>query len=65
MLGNRGPLNWYRNNQANWKWMCSQPTGKVGDRLEQLESLLLHTDDLQADRKLGHTHCSASTLKRK
>ncbi|XP_043965283.1 bifunctional epoxide hydrolase 2 isoform X2 [Gambusia affinis] len=28
--GFRGPLNWYRNNQANWKWMCSQPTGKVG-----------------------------------
>uniref|UniRef100_A0A3B5LBW5 AB hydrolase-1 domain-containing protein n=1 Tax=Xiphophorus couchianus TaxID=32473 RepID=A0A3B5LBW5_9TELE len=27
--GFRGPLNWYRNNQANWKWMCSQPTGKV------------------------------------
>uniref|UniRef100_A0A3Q2CHD4 Epoxide hydrolase 2 n=1 Tax=Cyprinodon variegatus TaxID=28743 RepID=A0A3Q2CHD4_CYPVA len=21
--GFRGPLNWYRNNQANWKWMCS------------------------------------------
>uniref|UniRef100_A0A3B5LMN6 AB hydrolase-1 domain-containing protein n=1 Tax=Xiphophorus couchianus TaxID=32473 RepID=A0A3B5LMN6_9TELE len=57
--GFRGPLNWYRNNQANWKWMCSQPTGKVGDRLEQLESLLLHTDDLQADRKLGHTHTAA------
>ncbi|XP_007575341.1 bifunctional epoxide hydrolase 2 isoform X1 [Poecilia formosa] len=27
--GFRGPLNWYRNNQANWKWMCSQPTGKI------------------------------------
>ncbi|KAM4711291.1 bifunctional epoxide hydrolase 2 [Anableps anableps] len=27
--GFRGPLNWYRNNQANWKWMCSQPNGKV------------------------------------
>uniref|UniRef100_A0A3Q0SPA7 Epoxide hydrolase 2, cytoplasmic n=1 Tax=Amphilophus citrinellus TaxID=61819 RepID=A0A3Q0SPA7_AMPCI len=24
-----GPLNWYRNSDANWKWMCSRPSGKV------------------------------------
>ncbi|KAM9334035.1 bifunctional epoxide hydrolase 2 [Symphorus nematophorus] len=27
--GFRGPLNWYRNGEATWKWMCSRPTGKV------------------------------------
>ncbi|XP_024144871.1 bifunctional epoxide hydrolase 2 [Oryzias melastigma] len=27
--GFRGPLNWYRNGHANWKWSCSQPTGKL------------------------------------
>uniref|UniRef100_H2L852 AB hydrolase-1 domain-containing protein n=1 Tax=Oryzias latipes TaxID=8090 RepID=H2L852_ORYLA len=27
--GFRGPLNWYRNGHANWKWSCSQPTGKI------------------------------------
>uniref|UniRef100_A0A3Q3IRW4 AB hydrolase-1 domain-containing protein n=1 Tax=Monopterus albus TaxID=43700 RepID=A0A3Q3IRW4_MONAL len=27
--GFRRPLNWYRNNEANWKWMCSRPTGKL------------------------------------
>lgn len=23
------PLSWYRNGDANWKWMCSRPTAKV------------------------------------
>ncbi|XP_030605103.1 bifunctional epoxide hydrolase 2 isoform X2 [Archocentrus centrarchus] len=27
--GFRGPLNWYRNSDANWKWMCSRPSGKL------------------------------------
>uniref|UniRef100_A0A3P9J395 Epoxide hydrolase 2, cytoplasmic n=1 Tax=Oryzias latipes TaxID=8090 RepID=A0A3P9J395_ORYLA len=27
--GFRGPLNWYRNGHASWKWSCSQPTGKL------------------------------------
>ncbi|KAM4559632.1 bifunctional epoxide hydrolase 2 [Odontesthes bonariensis] len=27
--GFRGPLNWYRNTDENWKWMCSRPKGKV------------------------------------
>ncbi|XP_071335788.1 bifunctional epoxide hydrolase 2 isoform X2 [Trachinotus anak] len=27
--GFRGPLNWYRNSDVNWKWMCSRPTGKL------------------------------------
>nr|XP_046238373.1 bifunctional epoxide hydrolase 2 [Scatophagus argus] len=27
--GFRGPLNWYRNGEANWRWMCSRPTGKL------------------------------------
>ncbi|KAF0046176.1 hypothetical protein F2P81_002705 [Scophthalmus maximus] len=28
-LGFRRPLNWYRNGEVNWKWMCSRPKGKV------------------------------------
>uniref|UniRef100_A0AAX7SLM8 AB hydrolase-1 domain-containing protein n=1 Tax=Astatotilapia calliptera TaxID=8154 RepID=A0AAX7SLM8_ASTCA len=24
-----GPLNWYRNSDANWKWMCSRPFEKL------------------------------------
>nr|XP_055028477.1 bifunctional epoxide hydrolase 2 isoform X1 [Misgurnus anguillicaudatus] len=27
--GFRGPLNWYRNGERNWRWMCSRPRGKV------------------------------------
>ncbi|XP_054479456.1 bifunctional epoxide hydrolase 2 [Anoplopoma fimbria] len=27
--GFRRPLNWYRNSEANWRWMCSRPTGKL------------------------------------
>uniref|UniRef100_A0A672FE98 AB hydrolase-1 domain-containing protein n=1 Tax=Salarias fasciatus TaxID=181472 RepID=A0A672FE98_SALFA len=27
--GFRGPLNWYRNHEANWKWECSQPFDKI------------------------------------
>ncbi|KAA8579457.1 hypothetical protein FQN60_006550, partial [Etheostoma spectabile] len=27
--GFRRPLNWYRNGEANWRWMCSRPTGKL------------------------------------
>nr|XP_004562588.1 bifunctional epoxide hydrolase 2 [Maylandia zebra] len=27
--GFRGPLNWYRNSDANWKWMCSRPFEKL------------------------------------
>ncbi|XP_056157138.1 bifunctional epoxide hydrolase 2 [Lampris incognitus] len=27
--GLRGPLNWYRNVERNWKWMCSRPRGKL------------------------------------
>ncbi|XP_028323369.1 bifunctional epoxide hydrolase 2 [Gouania willdenowi] len=27
--GFRGPLNWYRNHVANWKWTCSRPCGKL------------------------------------
>ncbi|KAJ8333326.1 hypothetical protein SKAU_G00422220 [Synaphobranchus kaupii] len=27
--GFRGPLNWYRNVERNWKWMCSRPRGKI------------------------------------
>ncbi|XP_039998546.1 bifunctional epoxide hydrolase 2 [Xiphias gladius] len=25
----RRPLNWYRNGEVNWKWMCSRPRGKL------------------------------------
>ncbi|KAL0169575.1 hypothetical protein M9458_034171, partial [Cirrhinus mrigala] len=24
-----GPLNWYRNGEKNWRWMCSRPRGKA------------------------------------
>ncbi|KAJ8289340.1 hypothetical protein GJAV_G00000170 [Gymnothorax javanicus] len=27
--GFRGPLNWYRNMERNWRWMCSRPNGKI------------------------------------
>uniref|UniRef100_A0A8C2FLZ7 Bifunctional epoxide hydrolase 2 n=1 Tax=Cyprinus carpio TaxID=7962 RepID=A0A8C2FLZ7_CYPCA len=27
--GFRGPLNWYRNGEKNWLWMCSRPRGKI------------------------------------
>ncbi|XP_026217120.1 bifunctional epoxide hydrolase 2 isoform X2 [Anabas testudineus] len=27
--GFRRPLNWYRNTEVNWKWMCSRPSGKL------------------------------------
>ncbi|KAK2827921.1 hypothetical protein Q5P01_018955 [Channa striata] len=27
--GFRRPLNWYRNGEASWKWMCSRPAGKL------------------------------------
>lgn len=27
--GFRRPLNWYRNGEANWRWMCSRPTAKL------------------------------------
>ncbi|CAN9498406.1 unnamed protein product [Ophioblennius macclurei] len=27
--GFRGPLNWYRNHEANWKWQCSLPSDKI------------------------------------
>ncbi|XP_076835394.1 bifunctional epoxide hydrolase 2 [Brachyhypopomus gauderio] len=27
--GFRGPLNWYRNVERNWRWMCSRPRGKI------------------------------------
>ncbi|XP_070711845.1 bifunctional epoxide hydrolase 2 [Pempheris klunzingeri] len=27
--GFRRPLNWYRNSEADWRWMCSRPTGKL------------------------------------
>ncbi|XP_013877245.1 bifunctional epoxide hydrolase 2 [Austrofundulus limnaeus] len=27
--GFRGPLNWYRNSDISWKWMCSLPSGKI------------------------------------
>ncbi|XP_068434671.1 bifunctional epoxide hydrolase 2 [Clinocottus analis] len=27
--GFRRPLNWYRNGELNWKWMCSRPAGKL------------------------------------
>uniref|UniRef100_A0A4W4F9S4 AB hydrolase-1 domain-containing protein n=1 Tax=Electrophorus electricus TaxID=8005 RepID=A0A4W4F9S4_ELEEL len=27
--GFRGPLNWYRNVERNWRWMCSRPWGKI------------------------------------
>ncbi|XP_037617939.1 bifunctional epoxide hydrolase 2-like [Sebastes umbrosus] len=27
--GFRRPLNWYRNGDLNWRWMCSRPTGKL------------------------------------
>ncbi|KAL2098838.1 hypothetical protein ACEWY4_005318 [Coilia grayii] len=27
--GFRGPLNWYRNVEANWRWMCSRPRAKL------------------------------------
>ncbi|XP_074482990.1 bifunctional epoxide hydrolase 2-like isoform X2 [Sebastes fasciatus] len=30
--GFRRPLNWYRNGDLNWRWMCSRPTGKVKTR---------------------------------
>ncbi|CAL8302038.1 unnamed protein product [Gadus morhua 'NCC'] len=27
--GFRRPLNWYRNIERNWRWMCSRPRGKL------------------------------------
>ncbi|XP_070786553.1 bifunctional epoxide hydrolase 2 [Enoplosus armatus] len=27
--GFRRQLNWYRNGEANWRWMCSRPAGKL------------------------------------
>ncbi|KAK0140925.1 Bifunctional epoxide hydrolase 2 [Merluccius polli] len=27
--GFKRPLNWYRNVERNWKWMCSRPRGKL------------------------------------
>ncbi|XP_012677854.1 bifunctional epoxide hydrolase 2 [Clupea harengus] len=27
--GFRGPLNWYRNVERNWRWMCSRPRAKI------------------------------------
>ncbi|XP_040887908.1 bifunctional epoxide hydrolase 2 [Toxotes jaculatrix] len=27
--GFRRPLNWYRNGEVNWRWMCSRPSGKL------------------------------------
>ncbi|CAL8291049.1 unnamed protein product [Lota lota] len=27
--GFRRPLNWYRNVERNWRWMCSRPRGKL------------------------------------
>ncbi|KAG7465873.1 hypothetical protein MATL_G00158410 [Megalops atlanticus] len=27
--GFRGPLNWYRNIERNWRWFCSKPRGKL------------------------------------
>uniref|UniRef100_A0A0E9WXR5 AB hydrolase-1 domain-containing protein n=2 Tax=Anguilla TaxID=7935 RepID=A0A0E9WXR5_ANGAN len=27
--GFRGPLNWYRNTERNWRWMSSRPRGKI------------------------------------
>ncbi|XP_056111944.1 bifunctional epoxide hydrolase 2 [Rhinichthys klamathensis goyatoka] len=27
--GFRGPLNWYRNGERNWRWMSSRPRGKI------------------------------------
>ncbi|KAG7215657.1 hypothetical protein INR49_022012 [Caranx melampygus] len=27
--GFRRPLNWYRNDNVNWRWMCSRPTAKL------------------------------------
>lgn len=27
--GFRGPLNWYRNVERNWRWLCSRPRGKI------------------------------------
>uniref|UniRef100_A0A671Z177 Epoxide hydrolase 2, cytoplasmic n=1 Tax=Sparus aurata TaxID=8175 RepID=A0A671Z177_SPAAU len=27
--GFRGPLNWYRNGDVDWRWMCSRPTAKL------------------------------------
>nr|XP_040031320.1 bifunctional epoxide hydrolase 2 isoform X4 [Gasterosteus aculeatus aculeatus] len=27
--GFRRPLNWYRNGEENWRWMCSRPPGKM------------------------------------
>uniref|UniRef100_A0A3Q1GP77 Epoxide hydrolase 2, cytoplasmic n=1 Tax=Acanthochromis polyacanthus TaxID=80966 RepID=A0A3Q1GP77_9TELE len=31
--GFRRPLNWYRNREETWKWMCSRPFGKVCQRV--------------------------------
>ncbi|KAM8904988.1 bifunctional epoxide hydrolase 2 isoform 2-T2 [Spinachia spinachia] len=27
--GFRRPLNWYRNGEENWRWMCARPPGKM------------------------------------
>uniref|UniRef100_A0A665W7S5 AB hydrolase-1 domain-containing protein n=1 Tax=Echeneis naucrates TaxID=173247 RepID=A0A665W7S5_ECHNA len=27
--GFRNPLNWYRNSEADWRWMCSRPAAKL------------------------------------
>uniref|UniRef100_A0AAQ4R2L2 AB hydrolase-1 domain-containing protein n=1 Tax=Gasterosteus aculeatus aculeatus TaxID=481459 RepID=A0AAQ4R2L2_GASAC len=29
IIDRRRPLNWYRNGEENWRWMCSRPPGKM------------------------------------
>uniref|UniRef100_A0AAQ5X835 AB hydrolase-1 domain-containing protein n=1 Tax=Amphiprion ocellaris TaxID=80972 RepID=A0AAQ5X835_AMPOC len=61
--GFRRPLNWYRNNEANWKWMCSRPTGKLlmpalmvtaGKDIVLLPELSKGMEDLIPNLSRGH-----------
>ncbi|KAI4884603.1 hypothetical protein NFI96_034566 [Prochilodus magdalenae] len=38
--GFRGPLNWYRNVERNWRWLCSRPRGKASGALSCMQILM-------------------------
>ncbi|XP_008300364.1 bifunctional epoxide hydrolase 2 [Stegastes partitus] len=61
--GFRRPLNWYRNDDENWKWMCSRPTGKLlmpalmvtaGKDIVLLPALSKGMEDLIPNLSRGH-----------
>ncbi|XP_070814130.1 bifunctional epoxide hydrolase 2 [Chaetodon trifascialis] len=61
--GFRRPLNWYRNGEADWRWMCSRPTAKLlmpalmvtaGKDQVLLPELSKGMDDLIPNLSRGH-----------